>query len=96
MGQNLALIWSSATLEDDRDSDFAGRIRKWFDEVKKYSYGAKFSLATGHYMQVSIVNCFPYETSSCRQNANKTKLVAIGIFNSGLDKGTYISNPRCL
>lgn len=52
MGQNLALIWSSGSLDDDRDSDFPGRIRKWFDEVKKYSFGAKFSLATGHYMQV--------------------------------------------
>ncbi|XP_039444143.1 CRISP/Allergen/PR-1 [Culex pipiens pallens] len=58
MGQNLALIWSSATLEDERDSDFAGRIRKWFDEVKKYSYGAKFSLATGHYMQLVWADTF--------------------------------------
>lgn len=58
MGQNLALIWSSATLDDDQDSDFAGRIRKWFDEVKKYSFGAKFSLATGHYMQLVWADTF--------------------------------------
>lgn len=58
MGQNLALIWSSASLDDDRDSDFPGRIRKWFDEVKKYSFGAKFSLATGHYMQLIWADSF--------------------------------------
>ncbi|XP_062536632.1 CRISP/Allergen/PR-1-like [Armigeres subalbatus] len=74
MGQNLALIWSSASLEDDRDSDFPGRIRKWFDEVKKYSFGAKFSLATGHYMQLIwadtyLVGCgYSYHYSGNKYN----------------------------
>ncbi|XP_055524040.1 peptidase inhibitor 16 isoform X2 [Wyeomyia smithii] len=58
MGQNLAAIWSSASLDNDQDSDFPGRIRKWFDEVKKYSYGARFSLTTGHYMQLVWAESF--------------------------------------
>ncbi|XP_029717918.2 scoloptoxin SSD552 [Aedes albopictus] len=74
MGQNLALIWSSGSLDDDRDSDFPGRIRKWFDEVKKYSFGAKFSLATGHYMQLIwadtyLVGCgYSYHYSGNKYN----------------------------
>ncbi|XP_055617985.1 venom allergen 5 [Toxorhynchites rutilus septentrionalis] len=58
MGQNLALVWSGGSLEDDRDTDFPGRIRKWFDEVKKYSFGERFSLSTGHYMQLVWADSF--------------------------------------
>lgn len=53
MGQNLGLLWSTAPLADD-DGDFPSRIRNWFNEVQKYAWGAKWSVKTGHYSQVSI------------------------------------------
>jgi hypothetical protein len=53
MGQNLGLLWSTAALADD-DGDFPSRIRNWFNEVQKYAWGAKWSVKTGHYSQVSI------------------------------------------
>lgn len=55
MGQNLGLLWSTAQLADD-DGDFPSRIRNWFNEVQKYAWGAKWSVKTGHYSQVSINN----------------------------------------
>ncbi|KAM7363192.1 uncharacterized protein ACRADG_000208 isoform 1-T2 [Cochliomyia hominivorax] len=61
MGQNLAIIWSTAPLEPD-DGDFPSRIQKWFDEVQKYSFGDAWSPKTGHYSQLvwgetSLVGC---------------------------------------
>lgn len=53
MGQNLAIIWSTAPLEPE-DGDFPSRIQKWFDEVQKYSFGDAWSPKTGHYSQVYI------------------------------------------
>lgn len=52
MGQNLGVLWSTAALADD-DGDFPQRIRNWFNEVQKYAWGAKWSVKTGHYSQVS-------------------------------------------
>lgn len=54
MGQNMAIIWSTAPLEPD-DGDFASRIQKWFDEVQKYQFGDAWSSKTGHYSQVNII-----------------------------------------
>ncbi|XP_055906368.1 CRISP/Allergen/PR-1 isoform X2 [Eupeodes corollae] len=51
MGQNLAVIWSTAPLEPD-DGDFVSRINNWFNEVQKYSFGASWSPKTGHYSQL--------------------------------------------
>lgn len=53
MGQNLAIIWSTIPLADD-DGDFPSRIQNWFNEVRKYAWGAQWSPATGHYSQVSF------------------------------------------
>lgn len=55
MGQNLGIIWSTAPLEEG-DGDFPSRIQNWFNEVRKYAWGASWSPATGHYSQVST--CF--------------------------------------
>lgn len=52
MGQNVGLLWSTAALADD-DGDFPSRVRNWFNEVQKYAWGAKWSVKTGHYSQVS-------------------------------------------
>lgn len=52
MGQNLAIIWSTIPLAPD-DGDFPSRIQNWFNEVRKYAWGAQWSPATGHYSQVS-------------------------------------------
>lgn len=52
MGQNLAIIWSTAQLAEN-DGDFPSRIQNWFNEVQKYAWGAQWSAATGHYSQVS-------------------------------------------
>ncbi|XP_030370153.1 cysteine-rich venom protein latisemin [Scaptodrosophila lebanonensis] len=61
MGQNLAIIWSTAPLEAD-DGDFPSRIQSWFNEVQKYSFGDAWSPKTGHYSQLvwgetSLVGC---------------------------------------
>lgn len=53
MGQNLAIIWSTIPLAPD-DGDFPSRIQNWFNEVRKYAWGAQWSPATGHYSQVSV------------------------------------------
>lgn len=53
MGQNLAIIWSTVPLEE-ADGDFPSRIQNWFNEVRKYAWGASWSPATGHYSQVSL------------------------------------------
>lgn len=53
MGQNVGLLWSTIPLADD-DGDFPSRVRNWFNEVQKYAWGAKWSVKTGHYSQVSI------------------------------------------
>ncbi|XP_058811260.1 scoloptoxin SSD558 [Topomyia yanbarensis] len=100
MGQNLALISSSGSLDDDRDSDFSGRIRRWFDEVKKYSFGARFSLATGHYMQLVwaetfLVGCgFSYYYSGNKYN----KLYVCNYGPAGNVQGQQpyiIGHPAC-
>lgn len=54
MGQNLAIIWSTAPLDPD-DGDFPSRIQNWFNEVQKYSFGDAWSPKTGHYSQVYFV-----------------------------------------
>lgn len=51
MGQNLAIIWSTVPLAEN-DGDFPSRIQKWFNEVSKYAWGARWSPTTGHYSQV--------------------------------------------
>ncbi|KAH8358761.1 hypothetical protein KR093_002240 [Drosophila rubida] len=61
MGQNLAIIWSTAPLDAD-DGDFPSRIQNWFNEVQKYSFGDAWSPKTGHYSQLvwgetSLVGC---------------------------------------
>lgn len=56
MGQNLAIIWSTIPLADD-DGDFPSRIQNWFNEVRKYAWGAQWSEATGHYSQVNRTDC---------------------------------------
>ncbi|EDV93227.1 GH19187 [Drosophila grimshawi] len=61
MGQNLAVIWSTAPLEAN-DGDFPSRIQNWFNEVQKYSFGDAWSPKTGHYSQLvwgetSLVGC---------------------------------------
>uniref|UniRef100_A0A0K8UYG2 Venom allergen 5.02 n=2 Tax=Bactrocera latifrons TaxID=174628 RepID=A0A0K8UYG2_BACLA len=61
MGQNLAIIWSTAPL-DASDGDFPSRIQSWFNEVQKYSFGDAWSPKTGHYSQLvwgetSLVGC---------------------------------------
>lgn len=53
MGQNLAIIWSTAPLAPD-DGDFPSRIQNWFNEVQKYSFGSAWSPKTGHYSQVNL------------------------------------------
>lgn len=55
MGQNVAIIWSTAPLEID-DGDFPSRINNWFSEVKNYSFGNKWSPSTGHYSQVQRIS----------------------------------------
>lgn len=54
MGQNLAIIWSTAPLDAD-DGDFPSRIQNWFNEVQKYSFGDAWSPKTGHYSQVQRI-----------------------------------------
>lgn len=51
MGQNLAIIWSTAPLGQNEGS-FSSRIQNWFNEVQKYAWGARWSPKTGHYSQV--------------------------------------------
>lgn len=53
MGQNLAIIWSTAELGPGEGS-FPSRIQNWFNEVQKYAWGARWSPKTGHYSQVRI------------------------------------------
>jgi hypothetical protein len=57
VGQNLAIIWSTAPLPDD-DGIFVSRVKKWFNEVFKYAFGSGWSLATGHYTQVSFISSY--------------------------------------
>lgn len=52
MGQNVGLLWSTTPLADD-DGPFPARVRNWFNEVQKYAWGAKWTVSTGHYSQVS-------------------------------------------
>jgi hypothetical protein len=59
IGQNLAIIWSSAPLEV---GDFPGRVRKWFNEVNIYRWGQGWTVRTGHYSQMiwaqtNLVGC---------------------------------------
>lgn len=53
MGQNLAIIWSTAPLHPD-DGTFSSRIQNWFNEVQKYAWGSRWTPKTGHYSQVSF------------------------------------------
>lgn len=52
MGQNLAIIWSTAQLSPD-DATFSSRIQNWFNEVRQYAWGSGWAPKTGHYSQVS-------------------------------------------
>lgn len=57
IGENLGLSGNSQPFTIDAEIDgneFPDRIQAWFDEVKKYRFGAGFSSDTGHYTQVSI------------------------------------------
>jgi len=71
IGQNLAIIWSSAPLEV---GDFTGRVRKWFDEVNIYTWGQGWTVRTGHYSQMiwaqtNLVGCgFSYYRAQGRYN----------------------------
>lgn len=53
MGQNLAIIWSTAQLGPD-DATFTSRIQNWFNEVRQYAWGSGWAPKTGHYSQVCI------------------------------------------
>lgn len=53
MGQNLAIIWSTAPLAPN-EATFSSRIQNWFNEVQKYAFGARWTPKTGHYSQVSF------------------------------------------
>lgn len=55
MGQNLAIMWSTAPLGPTEGS-FSSRIQNWFNEVRKYAWGARWSPKTGHYSQVINFN----------------------------------------
>jgi hypothetical protein len=60
-GQNVGILWSNIQLAED-DGDFPTRVRIWFDEVRKYAFGAKWTVATGHYLQLvwgdtNLVGC---------------------------------------
>ncbi|KAL5285148.1 crispld1 family protein [Megaselia abdita] len=73
MGQNLAIIWSTAPLADD-DGDFPSRIQAWFNEVRKYSFGDPWAPYTGHYSQLvwgdtDLVGCgFAYYKDKSKYN----------------------------
>lgn len=54
MGQNLAIIWSTAPLAAD-DATFSSRIQNWFNEVRQYAWGSSWAPKTGHYSQVSTL-----------------------------------------
>lgn len=53
LGQNLAIIWSTAQLNNY--VTFSSRIQNWFNEVQKYAWGARWSAKTGHYSQVNYI-----------------------------------------
>ncbi|XP_063703640.1 venom allergen 5-like isoform X2 [Culicoides brevitarsis] len=71
IGQNLAIIWSSAPLQE---GDFPGRVRKWFNEVNIYTWGQGWTVRTGHYSQMiwagtNLVGCgFSYYRAQGRYN----------------------------
>lgn len=54
MGQNLAIVWSTAPLSNY--VSFASRIQNWFNEVQIYGWGDRWSPKTGHYSQVRHVH----------------------------------------
>lgn len=53
MGQNLAIMWSTAPLGQS-EGTFSSRIQNWFNEVQRYAFGANWTPKTGHYSQVSL------------------------------------------
>lgn len=53
MGQNLAIIWSTAPLAPN-EATYSSRIQNWFNEVQRYAFGARWTPKTGHYSQVSF------------------------------------------
>ena len=60
MGQNLAIVWSTAPLQNY--VTFSSRIQNWFNEVQKYAWGSRWSAKTGHYSQLvwgdtNLVGC---------------------------------------
>lgn len=60
MGQNLAIIWSTAPLGPEEGS-YSSRIQNWFNEVQKYAWGSSWTPKTGHYSQVRIPPDKPFE-----------------------------------
>lgn len=73
MGQNLAIIWSTASLGENEGS-FSSRIQNWFNEVQKYAWGSRWTAKTGHYSQLvwgetNLVGCgFSYYKDARRFN----------------------------
>lgn len=72
MGQNLAIVWSTAPLQNH--VSFSSRIQNWFNEVQKYAWGARWSAKTGHYSQLvwgdtNLVGCgYSYYQDGTRFN----------------------------
>lgn len=72
MGQNLAIVWSTAPLSNH--VSFSSRIQNWFNEVQKYAWGSRWSAKTGHYSQLvwgdtNLVGCgFSYYQDGTRFN----------------------------
>ncbi|XP_031631725.1 venom allergen 5 [Contarinia nasturtii] len=72
MGQNLAIVWSTAPLTNY--VTFSSRIQNWFNEVQKYAWGDRWSPKTGHYSQLvwgdtNLVGCgFSYYQEGARFN----------------------------
>jgi len=73
MGQNLAIIWSTAPLSTN-EGTFSSRIQNWFNEVQKYAWGSRWTPKTGHYSQLvwgetNLVGCgFSYYQDARRFN----------------------------
>ncbi|XP_055852107.1 cysteine-rich secretory protein LCCL domain-containing 2 [Episyrphus balteatus] len=99
MGQNLAVIWSTAPLEPD-DGDFPSRINNWFNEVQKYSFGASWSPKTGHYSQLvwgetNLIGC-GYSEYKDRAKYNKLYVCNYGPGGNVVGYNPYeIGKPSC-
>lgn len=97
MGQNMAIIWSTAPISD---GDFTSRITNWFKEVNQYAFGSAWSPKTGHYSQLvwadtNMVGCgFTYYKSGAKYN----KLFVCNYGPGGNVVGSMpysVGNPDC-